>query len=431
MTCFVILFIALCVFLILHTDYKILAYDVFWYSALWIFVIGVYLTCGVDYGEYNLSEWLFVFLLLCFISFTQGRLSVRKRMNSNIHTEVDSIEVNEKRIKKIIWLGFCGVVLFLYDLYRLNGLLIFLKESGYKIEYETSIVGSIGVLLIPCLLVSGIYIIARDLIYKNKFNISGLLLLLGYSVPCIINNGRESLLFIIIAVLSVLGCKNLLNKKKSKKTLKSHFLFITIAFCIFSFIWLMIHISKDRFTDNEINVFLTEYNVSAQNLQEGEKWGEFEFLYYNILSYFSHQIPFLDFTLREYNGPYMYGMYEFNIISRRLPDFVELDYRQVYDQLQKLFSVHRVNFSGAWNTILGSFIIDFGRIGCICICYLLGIITGHIRRQLLTTHKIKYVVLTALVCLCSFSTIQLGPFYQMLIYMSFVWWFIIFKTKKS
>lgn len=431
MNIFVILFIIIATILVLRSNYKILCHDVFWLGTLWTFIIGVYLTCGVNYGNYGLSFWLIAYLLICLFAFRHGRTKAFMSSKYMYNTNKEDVQLAEKNITIFAIIGLVGVVIFLYDLYRLNGLLIFLKQSGYKMEYETSILGSIGVLVIPSLLVVGIYKIAEGLFKKNKFNIFGLLLLLGYSVPCIINNGRESLLYIIIAVLSIIGCKNQLNNINKSRSLKSYIFAFFALIGVLSFLWLMIHISKDRFTENEITVFLSEYDVSSRTMQDGAKWGDFEFLYYNILSYFSHQIPFLDFTLQEYDGPHLFGMYELNIISRRLPDFLELDYRLVSSHLHKMYSSYNVDFSGAWNTVLGSFIIDFGRIGCVIVCYLLGYVTGNIRKLLLITHDIKYVVLTALVCLCSFSTVQLGPFYQMLIYMSFVWWYIIFETKKS
>lgn len=201
-------------------------------------------------------------------------------------------------------------------------------------------------------------------------------------------------------------------------------------FFIICTVCFIVHISKERFGDNEVSTFLNTHSVKLAAIREAETWGNFEFLYYNIASYFSHQLSFLEFIFKEYHGPYMFGMYELNIISRRLPTILDLDYNLVYQQLRQLYLLNGVSYSGDWFTILGSLIVDFGRFGSIVFMYFCGYFCGIVKKKINLSNDIRYVVLRAIICICMFSSIQLGPFYNILIYGAFIWWLIIFREKE-
>lgn len=71
----------------------------------------------------------------------------------------------------------------------------------------------------------------------------------------------------------------------------------------------------------------------------------------------------------EYSGPYMYGMFELNILSRRLPKFLGLDYTLVSNTVKYLANGR---FKGDWFTIIGSLIVDFGKIGALVAIIIIG-----------------------------------------------------------
>ena len=62
--------------------------------------------------------------------------------------------------------------------------------------------------------------------------------------------------------------------------------------------------------------------------------------------------------------------------------------------------------------------------------FLCGYLCGRVKKNLSIYSDISYVVLRAIICICMFSSIQLGPFYNILIYGAFIWWFIIFRKKR-
>lgn len=428
MTLFLIIWGCVSLYLVFNTRYKILCNEVFWLSIFWTFIIGCYITSGITYKQYGLSFPLVIFFSCCSFAFIKGRDIGYKRTPMLAKHRKGKFKTN-----LFTALGVFGAFLFVFDLYRLNGVTVFLaRESGIKMELDISLLGSIGCLLVPILLVQGLYSIAYSLREKGKFSVEGLILLMGYTIPCILNSGRESILYVIIGVISLYGYSFYFKSAKTKKySFKQIFTKLLIVVVVGSLSFAIISISEERFDQTRVNIFLSENNVPSATMEDAKKWGEMEFLYYNIASYFSHQVAMLDFTLKDYDGPYMCGMYEFNIVSRRLPESWGLDYRQVPRKIRKLYGQTGVDFGGGWNTILGVFIIDLGRIGAILACFLCGLIIGKSRKRFEISLEPRYAVLISLICLSTFSTIQMGPFYQTLIYGSYIWWYVIFHTKSS
>ena len=423
MTIFLLLYIVFFILVAKKTNFCVLSNPIYWLLVFWTMIIGIFLTSGILY-KYGHSMWVWLYLLLCAFSFYLG-------LQRGHRTQVGIFPSSKFcfPLKAYCIMGLVGVCMFSFDYIRLNGI-----ATG-KGDANISLVGSIGSLFVPILLVLGLYLNARSIKQNGKFNLVGCLLVIGYSIPCMINAGREAILFCIIGMLCLYGYNMKVNKANMQKqntfALKRFILFFLMATCVFFLAFLVVEISSTRFTDNEINVLLSKHDVSMSTLEEAETWGPFEFLYYNIASYFSHQIPFLDFTLREYDGPYLCGCFELNIISRRLPEFMGLDYNGVYNQLEKLYLLHGESFSGGWNTILGSLISDFAWVGSIFFCFLCGFFVAVAQKKLQLTLDPRYATLVALFCLSTFSTIQLGPFYQTQIYGTYIWWYIFFRKEET
>lgn len=419
MTLFLGLFMIIIILITIKTNYKVFFNELFWMFIFWGLIIGVYIFSGVEW-RYCVSIELLFYLLIVFLSFMFGRKYGYTRKVKAFYQKY-----SPKNLNIFCLFGLLGVLLFTIDYIRLNGL--FTVKSGYNI----SIIGSLGYLLIPILLIVGLYIFAINLIDNGKINIKAILLLIAYSIPCILNSGRESIVFIIIGIGAIYGYYAYFIKKSYRYiNLKKFLVGLFIVFFIICTVCFIVHISKERFGDNEVSTFLNTHSVKLAAIREAETWGNFDFLYYNIASYFSHQLSFLEFIFKEYHGPYMFGMYELNIISRRLPTILDLDYNLVYQQLRQLYLLNGVSYSGDWFTILGSLIVDFGRFGSIVFMYFCGYFCGIVKKKINLSNDIRYVVLRAIICICMFSSIQLGPFYNILIYGAFIWWLIIFREKE-
>lgn len=433
---FCAIYVIAILYLVKKTRCRVLVNEAFWLLASWCFIFGIYFLSGVTW-KYQLSVITGLYIILCFSGFFLFRrlgmkVKIRRKGNhvpksSRFQKDTNGV-LNPAVHRRYIALGYIGGLLFTVDFIRLNGLILSEKSS-----YRISFMGSLGSLLIPILLVLGLYRFCIKLRDKNKIDLIAILMLASYMLPCFLNSGRESIIYVLIGIISVYAYVYCLKgsekhqRKPNSIRIKSLVIFLVIGILIIFSASLIINISYVRYGLNEINTYLRTHNVSDSMRAEGDSLGKFRFLYYNIVSYFDHQLPFLEFLFKEYQGPYMFGLYELNVISRRLPEFLKLDYNLVYDELTSLYFQHGQSFNGCWQTLLGSLIIDFGRFFAVGACCILGTVVGVIRKRFLYNWDIHYAILIALVCIGMFTTIQLGPFYNTLIYGSFIWWYLIFR----
>lgn len=423
MTAFIIVYLFALIVLVKWSKYKILCNELFWLGTFWSLIIGVYICSGISFNSYGLSFELLFFLTLCLGSLLVGR---RKGMTSPLI--LPTLQIRKRRLYYFSLLGVLGIIIYIIDILRLNGLsAIIFREAGMKTELEISLIGTIGSLFVSLLLVIGAYLVADKIRNSNSISIVGVFMMFLYTLPCMMHSGRETILFVIITMISLYGYKKMLKTQKNGiikfKTLMIRTFLLLVGSLI---IFLFYSISQDRFTEGLSNVFLESHDLPSKTVDEAQSWGELKFLYVNFLSYFCHQIPFLDFVLKEYDGPYMFGVYELNIISRRLPESLGLNYLTVYDELNRLYQRNHTDFGTGWQTVLGSFIVDFGRIGAVFVCFFCGLFMGKVRKQFKKTLDARYAVMVSLLCMSSFSTIQLGPFYQNMIYGAYFWWIILF-----
>lgn len=398
--------------------------DIFWLFIWWGLIIGVYLFSGIKYGNYGFSSQLLLFLFSCICLYLLGRWIGK-------HSKFITLRINQLTFKKLLFfkvLAWVGTIIFVIDYIRLNGILLSAKSS-----YNLSLLGTVGNLFIPLLLILGVYEFIECLQNKRRISLSAISMLIGYSLPCILNSGRESIIYIGITLLAAFSYAKMNVNYINGKVFKNRGTKYVIIGILLLGVLVLYKITEKRFGDNEISTFLYYHNLPIERISFIESFGKFKFIYYNVISYFSHQIPYLDFTLRTYFGPYLGGLFEFNIISRRLPSFLGLDYMLVYEQMSNLFIIHGVQryFSGGWNTVLGSLICDFSAWGVPIVCLIIGYVIGNIRKKMLKTQNITYGVIMSIVCGTMFSSIQLGPFYSFSICGSFVWWFLVFGKKKQ
>lgn len=397
---------------------KILYNDSFWLLVCWFVIIGVHFVSGVKW-KYEVTVGSFVYVVFSLLGFFVFKFL-------GIHSKINNVRlrkpISRKKYRLLKILGWMGVFLFSFDYIRLNSIV-----GVGKSQYALSFIGAIGSLLIPILLVIGLYELGESYLRFRRIKFFPVISLIGYTLPCILNSGRESLFYIVIGFLAMISfCKEQI-KKHSGKTIRisirkmiTIILLVIVAICVGNVI---LKTTLERFTNNEMNVFLYYHDVPQRVLDEADRYGSYKFLYYNFISYFGHQLPFIEYILHFYRGPRLLGFYELNIISRRLPAILGLDYRLIYNNIDSVFS-------GSWQTVLGSFMFDFGTVFAPVVCMIFGFIVGRIRKKLQAEPSIERGVLNSLICIAMFTTIQLGPFYNFLVYGCFFWWYIFFGNNR-
>lgn len=408
----IILFVLLC-----FRGKKIFYNDLFWILLWWGVILGVYKSSGIEWNGFGLSLDLLLFLVICCFFY----LSFRK-----LGTKCKIREVNNEEWivdRRLIACGYLGLSLFIFDWFRLNGLGI------VKSSYSISLIGTVGMLFVPILLVFGIYSIGDTLIRKQKISKVGIVSLILYSIPCLLNSGRQNVLYIIVAIIVIWAIETDRYDIKITISKKGRKILIAGAISLIGLMYVVYNISLKRIDDNFISTFLNIHTVPWKIQEEANKFGPLKFLYYNVLSYFGHQIPFLDVMLHEYSGPYLCGMFQLNIISRRLPSFLGLDYQLAWSQVASITSYFGGKLNASWFSVLGAMIVDFSIYFTPVILAVLGLLVGIARRKFLRYRDIKYDVLYCLICIMMFDTIIISPFYNFLTYGGLIWWAIIFREK--
>ena len=397
---------------------KILYNDKFWLLLWWFIILVVYLSSGIQWGDYGLSKDLILFLVVCcFFYFGFRKLGTKCKIRESNNEEwiID---------KRLITCGYIGLCLFIFDWFRLNEINI--EKSSYSI----SIIGTVGMLFVPILLVYGIYSIGDTLVKKQKISIIGVFSLILYSIPCLLNSGRQNVLYIAIAIVVIWAIETDRYNIKILLSARGRKILVVGIACLMLLIYVIYNVSLKRIDDNYISTFLNIHNVPWEIQEEANKFGPFKFLYYNVLSYFGHQIPYLDVMIHQYSGSYLFGMFQLNIISRRLPSFLELDYRLAWTQISHIIGRFGGIFNASWFTVLGAMIVDFSVFFTPVILAILGLAVGIVRRKFIYYCNLKYDVLYCLICIMMFDTIIISPFYNFLTYGGLVWWILLFRKKQ-
>jgi len=167
-------------------------------------------------------------------------------------------------------------------------------------------------------------------------------------------------------------------------------------------------------------------------IKQSEMLGYFGKIYLNIIVYFSHQLSKLEIVFKYYDGPYLLGLYQLNIISRRLPLSWGLDYRLVSISKRSILeSIGQMGLASGWDTIWGSLISDFGRIGSIVVVAILGLIVGKNRKKFNNNKTVAYLVTQSLICVGIYSTVQIGPFFDIGWLYAVIWWKFILVINRN
>lgn len=170
MSLFLLLYLVCFAIIAKKSNYKVFCNANYWLSVFWVLIIGVFFTSGIAYKN-GCSPYVWLFLCSCFLSFYWG-LSKSKKVAITIFDGT----LSQISIKKYCILGVSGMLLFSFDYLRLNGL------ASAKGDSNISLFGSLGSLFVPILIVLGLYLNARSIKLKGKFNILGVLFIINSSL---------------------------------------------------------------------------------------------------------------------------------------------------------------------------------------------------------------------------------------------------------
>ena len=398
-----------------------LTYITFW----WWLPIVLYFSTGVQWYAYDSSTYAISYYIIAYFLLVLSRqIGMKYKFVINAKnwgggTTYELLTINEKRINGFFLIGLIGVLLYIVDYLNHNSIT---KDSRYSV---LTIWGTLGFFFCPILLTVGFYLVAHCLIEEKRFSIKGLFCLILYLLPNTLNSGRESLLIVFVGLLVIYSISTA-DRKGIKQYFKRSDLskYILIGIALVIIVGVMVVVSASRFGNLEANAFLLRARLPEGLKQKLDSLRVTKNLAYNFISYFAQQVPYFSFVFDNYSGPYYLGLYEMNILSRRLPS------RSFYNGnniISRVISGVPTVFSHGWPTGMASLIYDFGKIGALIAIVCIGYFIGRKRAEFTRTGSIRSIVAIALFCSLSMSLIQNGVFFQYLQFGAFIWWGIIFR----
>lgn len=413
-------------FLLIRRKWALLSNELLYITFWWWLPIILYFSTGVQWYAYNTSTYAVTYYIIAyFLLILSRKIGIKYKFVINTPkyegggTTDDNLTINEKRINRFLLIGLLGTLVYIVDYLNHNSIT---KDSRYSV---LTVWGTLGSFFCPILLTVGFYLVAHSLTEEKKISIKGLLCLILYLLPNTLNSGRESLFVVFVGLLVVYSISNA-DKKGVKQYLQRSDLskYILLGVVFLTIVGIMVVVSASRFGNLESTAFLLRARLPDSLKQTLDNLRITKYLAYNTISYFAQQVPYFSFVYDNYNGPYYFGLYELNILSRRLPSQSFYNGNNIISRV--IDSVPTV-FSHGWPTGMASLIYDFGKIGALIAIVCMGYFIGRKRSDYIRTNSIKSVVVIALFCSMSMSLIQNGVFFQYLQFGAFIWWGIIFR----
>ena len=131
---------------------------------------------------------------------------------------------------------------------------------------------------------------------------------------------------------------------------------------------------------NKIDLFNYMYksSVSEETVTILDKLGPFRTIIMEILFYYSHELSMFEILFSKYDGPLFWGMSQLSLIARNIPagggktisDVLWTYYDSVSDQAGV--------YAHVWRSAAGNCLVDFGIVGGLIFCLILGLLGWYI-----------------------------------------------------
>ena len=305
-------------------------------------------------------------------------------------------------------------------------------KLGVTRNIETNAFTTLLLIFSNASLVIWLYELAYSIINEKRPSVYGILSAVIYNIPGIIISGRDALMIFFVSTIIVFLYSGIYAKKELKKEGKIFKrLIIVFAIALFLVLIYLLFLSSNRYgseKDALINMFTGTANCEFPEYLKNIYYncGSFGKLILNVVFYYSSQISKFALIFEQYDGPYMFGLYQLHYVSRLLPDSWNLDFSIVSNKIAEI-----TNNGGApglkvfWETAIGYSIYDFGRIGALFITIILGIITGKVNSWCEKDKNIIKILTQVFICVAMFLTVALSPIFDYYYVFPMFWLFFI------
>lgn len=305
-------------------------------------------------------------------------------------------------------------------------------QIGVTRNITTNSFATLLLLMSNSSLIIWMYELAYALLNEKKIKIYGLLSAVVYNLPGIIISGRDALMiFFVATVIILIYCGNFSKKKlftkgRMYKKIKRY------SICVFLLILVyLVLLSNNRYGSNQdsaINMFIWSSSCRFPEYLENiyYNYGGIGKVVLNIVFYYSSQFSKFALIFEEYEGTYMYGLYQLHYISRMFPNSWDMSFENVSQELAQITTNAGVpGIKVLWETGIGYSIYDFGKIGTLIVAIIFGIVVENINLKCKNQSNIFKIILQALICVAMFLTIAVSPLFDYFYIFPMIWFIII------
>jgi hypothetical protein len=382
----------------------------FWLCLAYSFLILTHFFSGITYFYGDVSR-IFPYFLLCLLLVVIGESLGAKIQSRN--AKVIFVKLTTLNIISIF-----GSLLLVFDMFRMNEINIGIRI----VDRSISIIGVIGTLLSSLGIITWLISLFNNRIKGEKIPILSYLSVLGFILGGVLNAGRQSILIISVAtvILFIWSSKknkelkivnnNYINKKK-----RSWGIFVLVALFLTYFFFISMVRSQIFNFENKLNMYEGFYSakISKETMKQVYKVEPLSDIYIEVLFYYSHQLSRLDLFYQNYDYPPTFGLIQLPYIERRFQWLFGKQGEKSWEA-EQLAVEHVGRFSShTWGTFITNFIADFGRLGALLACLIMGVLSGIFYRRSVIKANSLNVIRQVIICTGIVFSIQFSPFIEL------------------
>lgn len=413
--------------------YKLILSNLFWLFVPWMFCLLLYLCAGIQY-TFELDVYSFAYIILILFSFAFGQCIIKNKKSEKNREYISQFSEKINMVPLFI-ISTISAILYIVYLTSTNNI-----QIGVTRNINTNSFSTLLLLISNASLVIWLYELMYSILNNKKITYYGVISGIVYNLPGIVISGRDALIIFLISTFIVfIYCGNYAkNDTKTKgrmyKKIKKYFFIALIVVILY-----LLLLSINRYGENEdsaINMFVwsagCEFPEYLQYIYYN--WGGVGKLIVNFIFYYTSQISKYSLIFNEYDGPYMFGLFQLHYISRIIPSSWNMSYSRVTQQIANITTNNAVpGMKVFWETAIGYSIYDFGKVGTCIISFFSGIFIKKIIIWCNDNSNILKILLQAFICVAMFLTIAISPLYDYFYIFPLFWLFLIIllRSKKT
>ena len=415
--------------------YKLLLKDGFWIIFVWTICLFLYYFSGINYAI-KMSNMVFLYIILFWVLYFIGKGVTKVILEkSTVASKVLVEDTEAKKEKKhdfsllfivsLISLGVYTVLMFM------NNDIVF----GETRSFNTSSLNTLFLIISSSSLIIWLYELAYALSHDKKLPIYAWLSAIVFNAPGLLISGRDALMiFLLSSFITAIyfgnyGIKELNCKGKMYSKLKKG----SLIFVAIIFVYLVFLVSN-RYGSSAIAQFewaagceFPEYLKFIYNHLGGV--GK---VIVNVVFYYSSQFSKFSLDFNNYNGPYLKGLYQLHYVSRLLPSSWGLNYSLVSNSVTLMSASAGVaGLKTIWDTMIGYFIFDFGKVITLIMAFVSGVFVEVINKLSYKKQDILHILVRVMLCVGCFITVQFSPLFDYYFIFPSFWLFVMLKMFKK